>query len=569
MLSSQVKETGKRCIGTRSMSLVAWGVNRWGECGVSSMKPVLEVPEEVGGVRGEGIADMCTGVSHSLVVSEEGHVYSFGKGSCGELGTGRLDPVFTAARVEHLVGSHRIVSASVGPTHSFYLNEKGHILAAGKYMRSNHSVWSHQQDEDGQPGDGMGDEEDLAQMFLQDEGNRVRGSLFEAHHHVRNEGSRLRVDAYGNFVKEGRGRAHSTPVAAAQEPNWGSMHFVPFIDHRSRSLEIQNSKYMLSEPLKKMSDALSASKLWDDHMSGENATDSVSLPTLLGGGAGLMGSIVSAGSRQIFASRMKGIASCSVSGQSIAIDESNMPVMIEPLRIGLHAFEKTGVPASWAQGSYPSSIVLDAVRDNGGAVKAGIGEHYSCVLTSNGRVVVWWNNVVHSNSKQDDSIIVRKGSRAFYVKGKTMVTVVDSLPPLVDMSASNGSICMSDGTSVWRLNIPSASPIDSLEDPVREMTTKDVGIAKMVAGPRSTAVITGNGKLWLWGTILSPQELVKEKHAAETQGYGHWSFSSADDSSRESSWAGLGGSPTPTEVPGLHGVSDVSLGTKHALAVVV
>lgn len=150
-----------------------------------------------------------------------------------------------------------------------------------------------------------------------------------------------------------------------------------------------------------------------------------------------------------------------------------------------------------------------------------------------------------------------------------MVTIVDSLPPLVDMSASNGSICMSDGTSVWSLNIPSTSPIDSLEDPIREMKTKDVGIAKMVAGPRSTAVITSNGKLWLWGTILSPQELEKEKHAAEAQGYGHWSFSSTEDSSRESSWAGLGGSPTPTEVPGLHGVSDVSLGTKHALAVVV
>ena len=127
---------------------------------------------------------------------------------------------------------------------------------------------------------------------------------------------------------------------------------------------------------------------------------------------------------------------------------------------------------------------------------------------------------------------------------------------------------MTDGTSVWRLNIPSTSPIDSLEDPIREMTTKDVGITKMVAGTRSTAVITSNGKLWLWGSILSPHELEQEKHAAEAEGFGHWSFSGTHDASGESSWAGLG-SPSPTEVPGLHGVSDVSLGTKHALAVVV
>ena len=103
------------------------------------------------------------------------------------------------------------------------------------------------------------------------------------------------------------------------------------------------------------------------------------------------------------------------------------------------------------------------------------------------------------------------------------------------------------------------------------MKNTDVGIKKVVSGIRSTAVITDAGKLWLWGNILSENDFIKASHAAEKEGFGHWSYSktSSDVSSNKKLWAGLGGSKTPVEIPGLHGITDIALGKKHALALIV
>lgn len=559
--------------GRRMSTLVAWGLNSWGECGVSSLRPVLPQAEEVAGVAGEAICQLSAGSSHSMVLEKnEGSVFTFGKGSSGELGSGKMDPAFTAARVEHLVGSHHITSVAAGATHSLYLNQEGNLLASGK-MAGKHSkaaIWNHYNEDldntSSQDGiDGFAGDDDVAHMLVS-QGNMQ---------------PYRRVDAYGNFVQ--RYPESSSVVAPQQEPSGyaSSFHFIPFIDHRSRAIELQASKFMYSDPLRNLMDTTSASKVWNDHMSSDSSwTDSVSLPTLLGGGAGLMGSIVSSGTQDVLnSSQIKHISSSPVGDTSMAIDVSGAPVLIKPLKTKLHAFDGSDVPASWAQSSYPSPIVLQQVLDNGGAVQTAIGEDFYAVLTDNGKVVLWWVNEDASKQPREAVCTVKKGQRTFYSQQRMTVTVLDLETPVRQISSSLHSLCMTDGMSVWRLRIPSLLRSSSTErihhlassDSItEEMKGSDVGISKLVSGVRSTAVITDVGKLWLWGNILSESEMAKASLAAEKEGFGHWSYSkSSTDASSKKRWAGLGGSQTPTEVPGLHGITDIALGKKHALALIV
>jgi hypothetical protein len=52
----------------------------------------------------------------------------------------------------------------------------------------------------------------------------------------------------------------------------------------------------------------------------------------------------------------------------------------------------------------------------------------------------------------------------------------------------------------------------------------------------------------------------------EAEGFGHWAYGGAPQSSRwREGWPGLG-SAEPAAVPGLHGVQSVALGSFHALA---
>lgn len=570
-----ILEESLRLDGKRMSTLVAWGLNTWGECGVSSLRPVLPQAEEVAGVAGEAISQLSAGSSHSMVLEkDEGSVFTFGKGSSGELGSGKMDPVFTAARVEHLVGSHHITSIAAGATHSLYLNQEGNLLASGK-MAGKHSsaaIWNHYNDDletasslDGM--DGLGGDDDVAHMLV---------SQGDVQHY-------RRADAYGNFVQ--RYPERSSVVAPQQESSYApssSFHFIPFIDHRSRAIELQTSKFMYSEPLRNLMDTSSASKVWNDHMSSDSSwTDSVSLPTLLGGGAGLMGSIVGSGTQDVLnSSQIKSIVSSPVGDTSMAIDISGAPVLIMPLKTKIYAFDSSDVPASWAQSSYPCPIVLKNIMDNGGAIQAAIGEDFYTVLTENGTVVVWWMNEDAPKQQKDAVRTIKKGSRTFYSQGNTTVTVLDLGTPVKQISASLHSICMTDGISVWRVRIPGLfrsseteriDHLSSTESIRQEMKSSDVGITKVVSGIRSTAVITDAGKLWLWGNIMSESDFIKASHAAEKEGFGHWSYSkpSPDVSTSKKLWAGLGGSQTPREVPGLHGITDIALGKKHALALVV
>jgi len=458
-----------------------------------------------------------------------------------------------------------------------FLTEQGRILASGRVAVP--SMWpgvGHRFDGVGDDGDDDGalvhdveEEEGYGGIFLQNGGQRSSASshMYDGvQSSALSSGGKSKMQA-GRFDGDG---VHAMASASHQETSWASMHLVPFIDHRPRSLEMQHAKYMYSDSIRSMSEKYSASKAWADHMSGEDALSTVALPTLLGGGAGLMGKIIGTGKNEILASRMKSIHSCISSGKSIAINEFNVPVMLEPLKTKLYGFQKDGVPASWMQASVPHKMVLGEIENNGGAVKAGAGEGYYAVLTSNGNVIVWWSDAVPGPSNRTlDEKSTKYGIQRIRIQDGTAMFILSGVPALCDIAMSPGAISCTDGSSVWHLSIPSSNNFSDIGHPRRILQFEDIGIKKLVAGGRSWAAVTDAGTLWIWGTVLTHLELEKALQYAEMrEGFGHWSYGSDPISTNVSSWPGLGGDMEPREVPGLHGVSDIALGMKHAIATV-
>jgi hypothetical protein len=159
-------------------------------------------------------------------------------------------------------------------------------------------------------------------------------------------------------------------------------------------------------------------------------------------------------------------------------------------------------------------------------------------------------------------------------QGGVLVAEVTGLPPMKDVAAGFTHIAFTDGTSVWtvgRQGLEAASGAAGLRwlEPRRVLHRPDDGLASLAAGSFASAAITGDGELYLWGTVLSEDASTALLKQSESEGLGHWAYSSTSDPAAMewSGWEGLGG-PEPRLVPGLHKVQQVALGTHHALALV-
>lgn len=65
----------------------AWGLNNWGQLGIGHRENVC-TPTEIKIFKGLGIKKVCGGAHHSLALTADGHIYSWGKNEDGQLGIG-------------------------------------------------------------------------------------------------------------------------------------------------------------------------------------------------------------------------------------------------------------------------------------------------------------------------------------------------------------------------------------------------------------------------------------------------------------------------------------------------
>ena len=88
-------------------------------------------PRLIESLVGKRVVQVVVGGSHTLVLTSDGEVFSFGSGEHGRLGHGVKTHENTPRRVESLVGK-RVVQVAVGGHHSAVVTSDGEVLTFGK-----------------------------------------------------------------------------------------------------------------------------------------------------------------------------------------------------------------------------------------------------------------------------------------------------------------------------------------------------------------------------------------------------------------------------------------------------
>ncbi len=117
---------------TSSGAVFSWGINDYGQLGNGTTSN-SKVPILVEGLQDVAIRDIACGGWHSVAISEAGEVFAWGRGEYGRLGLGdksgasKLRPT----KVEGLDG-HCVVEASCGGTHTLVVTDEGRIFVWGR-----------------------------------------------------------------------------------------------------------------------------------------------------------------------------------------------------------------------------------------------------------------------------------------------------------------------------------------------------------------------------------------------------------------------------------------------------
>lgn len=109
--------------------LYAWGSSAEGQLGNGEFEYQLH-PQILIPLYKHRIVDIACGNRHTVCVSDEGTVFSWGKGSSGRLGIGTLENTPIPQELKALRGI-RIVQVACGASHSMALSDQGHVFSWG------------------------------------------------------------------------------------------------------------------------------------------------------------------------------------------------------------------------------------------------------------------------------------------------------------------------------------------------------------------------------------------------------------------------------------------------------
>lgn len=110
-------------VGTK---LLAWGCNSSGQLGVGIFSHSQKYPEMVKGLDSHITVQAAAGLTHSLVLTEDGKVFSFGSAESGKLGQGMLNDSISIAEPKQVKALKNVknISCSVGHSMAVTLENK-------------------------------------------------------------------------------------------------------------------------------------------------------------------------------------------------------------------------------------------------------------------------------------------------------------------------------------------------------------------------------------------------------------------------------------------------------------
>ncbi|XP_060191431.1 ultraviolet-B receptor UVR8-like [Lycium barbarum] len=111
--------------------LMAWGNNEYGQLGTGDTQPRSQ-PIAVQGLSGLTLVDIAAGGWHSAALTDDGEVYGWGRGEHGRLGFGDDKSSKMLPQQVQLLAEQNIVQVSCGGTHSVALTRDGRMFSFGR-----------------------------------------------------------------------------------------------------------------------------------------------------------------------------------------------------------------------------------------------------------------------------------------------------------------------------------------------------------------------------------------------------------------------------------------------------
>eukprot|EP00850_Spirogloea_muscicola_P003742 SM000015S01242 [mRNA] locus=s15:773139:784742:- [translate_table: standard] len=128
---------------TANGSLASWGLGEYGQLGINGHMSATDkiLPRIIKGTASHNFARVSCGANHTLALTGGGDVFSFGQGMFGQLGHGNTDNALSPVHVEGLWGLG-IVQVAAGESHSAALTADGLVYTwgRGKYGQLGHGV---------------------------------------------------------------------------------------------------------------------------------------------------------------------------------------------------------------------------------------------------------------------------------------------------------------------------------------------------------------------------------------------------------------------------------------------
>ncbi|KAK9868470.1 hypothetical protein WJX84_007068 [Apatococcus fuscideae] len=208
--------------------------------------------------------------------------------------------------------------------------------------------------------------------------------------------------------------------------------------------------------------------------------------------------------------------------------------------------ELGGAGSSWLSAARPvDGPIAEALQREGGAAHVAAGGTFCVCLTASGKVVVWGQ---------------LPGDRQ-HGQPRAAVQILSPLPPITHIACGSSHALLSDGERVWAigrwLSADGAKPMGgSGLNPQQVLDLRGEGVLQLAAGAHSSAAVSGDGRLMLWGKLLAHEHATSLAH----------SYGSNECEAAVKKWGfseGMG-ADEPVHVPGLHNVKGVALGATHA-----
>jgi alpha-tubulin suppressor-like RCC1 family protein len=114
-----------------SGEVMSWGSNKYGQCGTASKELLIARPTYVAALFGHRAVSVACGGAHTFVISDTGKAFSWGQGACGQLGHGHKNATVALPTHVAALADKQVRGVACGFGHTVVVLVGGECLTCG------------------------------------------------------------------------------------------------------------------------------------------------------------------------------------------------------------------------------------------------------------------------------------------------------------------------------------------------------------------------------------------------------------------------------------------------------